>query len=49
MAGEPEKPERPVELQLLDILDQLRDAFHLAIDCAERDIRRMMRNKEQQK
>jgi hypothetical protein len=43
MTGEPEKPERNIELQLLDILDQLRDAFNLAIECAMRDIRRLLK------
>lgn len=53
MAGEPEKPEqRPapaqagVELQLLDMLDRLRDSFNLQIELTMRDIRRLLKNKE---
>jgi hypothetical protein len=40
------KPPTADELRLLDILDQLRDAFNLAIEAAMRDIRRVLHEKE---
>jgi hypothetical protein len=39
-------PQHHLELQLLDALDRLRDAFNLQIECCMRDIRRMLKNKE---
>lgn len=46
MADEPEKTEPALELQLLDMLDRLRDAFNLQIECTMRDIRRLLKKKE---
>lgn len=39
-------PQHHVELQLLDVLDRLRDAFNLQIESTMRDIRRIMRQQE---
>lgn len=36
-------PQNHIELQLLDMLDRLRDAFNLQIETTMRDIRRLMK------
>jgi hypothetical protein len=40
----PAKPEHepPLLLQVLDMLDRLRDGINLQIECAMRDVRRVM-------
>jgi hypothetical protein len=40
-------PESSLQLQLLDMLDRLRDGINLQIECAMRDIRRVLENKEE--
>jgi hypothetical protein len=39
-------PEPSLQLQLLDMLDRLRDGINLQIECAMRDIRRMIKEAE---
>jgi hypothetical protein len=40
-------PEPSLQLQLLDMLDRLRDGIDLQIECAMHDIRRMIKEREQ--